>query len=236
MGYLLADSLGANLTFLPLAWLTYSSIFWARGGRRVTGHKRCVRKTFCVHAGVIAVARETHQSESWSTGAPGFKGLWQSQHQIWESWYRHRACTQRQSQARCPFPCKPSYCRSWQCFGWGLSLKNTSTASAKTSATDRCTLPPWSVTLSVWYESKHFCFPSPRGERCWEVKLASYFFWFCLRASLLFLTATRPQDNRGVILVTHHKSSSNIKPPAKMTLKWAIMTTLFFLPPSYPSP
>lgn len=131
--------------------------------------------------------------------------------------------------------CFRSRCCLWQCFGWGLSLKNISPSSPKTSATDRCSLPPWSVIRLVRLETLLPSQPSRRGERCREVKLAFFFFLFYLRVSLRFLTATRPQDNRGVILVTHHKSSSNIMPPAKMTLKWAIMTTLFFLPPSYPS-
>lgn len=79
MGYLLAYSLRFFLTwcksYLPASLLAYVQldILGKRTGERQAS--QCVRKTFRVSAGVIAVARETHQSESRNTGAPGFKGL-----------------------------------------------------------------------------------------------------------------------------------------------------------------
>lgn len=49
------------------------------------------------------------------------------------------------------------------------------------------------------------------------------------------IAASRPENNRRVILVTYLKSSRDITLPAKMTLKCAVMTTLFFSPSFSPA-
>lgn len=171
MGYLLAYSLRFILTwcesYIPASCLAYVQLDIL--GKRTGEHQasQCVRKTFRMSAGVIAVARETHQSESRNTGVPGFKGLWQSRHQIWESWYRHHACTQKAvaSSMSCSLQtfcwgCR-SHCRLWQCFGQGLSLKNICTASAKASATDRCIATMISRLYLFGTNRNTFAFPSP---------------------------------------------------------------------------
>lgn len=179
--------LGANLTFLPLAWLTYSSIFWARGRVNTRPHNVCERLFAWAQASLQLPERHIKVNRG-TQEPPGFKGLWQSRHQIWESWYRHHACTQKAvaSSMSCSLQtfcwgCR-SHCRLWQCFGQGLSLKNICTASAKS-------ICDWSLhchhdqsPLCVWYESKHFCFPQPWRCREWcrEVKLASFFGFVCV--------------------------------------------------------
>lgn len=78
MGYLHAYSLRFILTwcesYIPASCLAYVQLDIL--GKRTGEHQasQCVRKTFRMSAGVIAVARETHQSESRNTGAPRVQG------------------------------------------------------------------------------------------------------------------------------------------------------------------